>query len=130
MSWPADVSQWWSECVRVGAERQIAAEVVAYQQLAEAKADAESWANQCDDRVKDCVALIERAEKAEAERDALKADAKRWRYLHERFDDCSAFLQFGIANAEIGEGWRAVDQNSDAGEKLNAVIDAAMQEGK
>lgn len=47
----------------------------------ELEADRDSWAQQADDRVKDWDDMRQRAERAESERDALRADAERYRWL-------------------------------------------------
>lgn len=41
MTWPADVSEWWASCVKRGHERKVAAECIAYEDLAAARKDAD-----------------------------------------------------------------------------------------
>jgi hypothetical protein len=59
-------------------------------------------------------AMKERAESAEAERDALREDAERYRWLREQEE-----IPELLASADLATG-----------DKLDAAIDAAMKEGK
>lgn len=66
-------------------------------------------------------AVMERAEKAERERDALRKDAERYRWLRAHVDSMSIEPPLTVARVSgCGlEGW--------SGDNLNAAIDAAMQ---
>lgn len=55
--------------------------------LAEAQADADSWASQCDDRVKDCLAQVDRAEKAERKLAEAEKELRRLTRFAKMVDD-------------------------------------------
>ena len=87
--------------------------------LRELVADRDSWEQQASDRIDDVLEQADRAERAEAERDALRADAERYRFLRQY----SSTDFYGAVQDATG---RFPDSDEDA----DAAIDAAIAQEK
>lgn len=95
-------------------------------QLAEQKQFTQVARDDRDDHQRECIKALARAERAEAERDALRADAERYRWLRPRL--YSIDFDYGVERTSVIAFEAPQNQPLGPGIQLDAAIDAARNE--